>query len=355
MKRETRHLLSKAVNSLILCVEHYNRPMDRGRMDFVLILLDHAYEMLLKAVIIQRGGKIHKPGEHQTISFRECLGKALSEKRVRFLTTDQERQIRALNGLRNAAQHYLLDLSEQHLYIHVQSGFTLFRDIYRATFGTDLNTHLPDRVLPISTIPPTDISAVFEDDMTEIQRLLKPGKRQRVEAMAKLRALAIVDRAMHGEDLQPTDSLLEKCGKAIANGQEWQDAFPGAATIQLTTTGTGPSLDLRISKRDGIPIRLVSEGTTDVAVVAVQKVDSLGFYNLGRDQVAKNLGLTGPKTSALVWYLNIKNDDDCFRRVTIGKTSFDRYSRKAIGRIQDELPSLDLGDVWEEYKARTQN
>ena len=355
MKREARHLLSKAINSLMLCIEHYNRPTNRGRTDSVLIMLDHAYEMLLKAIIIQRGGKIHKPGENQTISFRECLGKALSEKGVKFLTTGQERQISALNGLRNAAQHYLLDLSEQHLYIHVQSGFTLFRDIYRATFGKELNAQLPDRVLPISTTPPTDISVVFENDSKEIQRLLKPGKRQKVEAMAKLRALAIVDRTMDGEDLQPTDSWLEKCGRVIANGQEWQDVFPGAATIQLTTTGVGPSLDLRISKHDGIPIRLVSEGATDAAIVAVQKVDSLGFYNLGRDQVAKNIGLTGPKTSALVWYLNLKSDEDCFRRVTIGKASFDRYSQKAIRCIQDELPNLDLGTVWEKYKSRDQN
>lgn len=56
MKRESRLLFTKAVDSLVLSIEHYNRPWDRGRVDAVLILLDHAFEMLLKAAIPHRGG-----------------------------------------------------------------------------------------------------------------------------------------------------------------------------------------------------------------------------------------------------------------------------------------------------------
>ena len=355
MRRETRHLLTKAVDSLVLSVEHYNRPSDRGRVDSVLILLDHAFEMLLKAAIIQYGGKIRKPGGSQTITFKECLGKASSEKGVQFLTADQELQLRALNSLRDAAQHYLLDLSEQHFYMHVQAGFTQFRDVYRSVFDKELNTQLPARVLPISTTPPTDIFAVFEDETEEIQRLLKPGRRQGLDARAKLRGLAIVDRAIHGEDRQPTDSELSKYGDSVASGKKWHDVFPSVATIQLTTTGTGPSLDLRISKGDGIPTHLVSEGTPGATLVAVHKVDALGFYNLGRDQVASNLGLTGPKTTALIRYLKIKDDEEYFRRVTIGKSSFDRYSQKTIGRLRKEIKSLDINEVWTSYREGLKN
>ena len=351
MKREAKYLLTKAVDSLVLSVEHYNRPSDRGRVDSVLILLDHAFEMLLKAAIIQRGGKIKKPGENQTITFKECLGKASSGEGVRFLTADQELQLRALNSLRDAAQHYLLDLSEQHFYIHGQSGFTLFRDVYRSVFAKDLNAQLPARVLPISTTPPTDIVTVFEDEMKEIQRLLRPGRRQQVEARAKLRGLAIVDGAIHGEVLQPTDGELSEHGNSVASGKQWHKVFPGVATIQLTATGTGPSLDLRISRRGGIPTHLVPEGTPGTTLVAVHKVDALGFYNLGRDQVASHLGLTGPKTTALIWYLKIKDDEECFRRVTIGKSSFDRYSQKATERLREETKTLDINEVWTSYRA----
>ena len=284
-----------------------------------------------------------------------CLGKASSEEGVEFLTADHELQLRALNCLRDAAQHYLLDLSEQHLYIHVQAAFTLFRDVYKAVFDKELNSQLPARVLPISTTPPTDISMVFEDETEEIQRLLRPGMRQRVEARAKLRGLAIVDRAIHGEDLQPTDSELKAYGDSVAVGKEWNEVFPGVATIQFTATGTGPSLDLRISKREGIATHLVPEGTPGATVVAVHKVDALGFYNLGRDQIASHLGLTGPKTTALIWFLNMKEDEEYFRRVTIGKSSFDRYSQKTIKRLREEIKTLDINEVWASYKTRPKN
>ncbi|HEX9642329.1 MAG TPA: DUF3644 domain-containing protein, partial [Candidatus Krumholzibacteria bacterium] len=242
MKRESRLLFTKAVDSLVLSIEHYNRPWDRGRVDAVLILLDHSFEMLLKAAILHRRGAIRKPREKQTIGFDECLRKALSDGSVQFLKQEQVLQLQALNTLRDAAQHHLVDLSEQHLYIHAQAGLTLFREIVRKVFDQDLKVHLPPRVLPLSTTPPTDLATLFEQEAKEVQRLLKPGKRRKVEAAAKLRALAIVDAAMRGDRLQPTDGELRKLGEAISKGSPWGDVFPGVAAIELTATGTGPSL-----------------------------------------------------------------------------------------------------------------
>ena len=65
MKKEVRQLREKAINSLVLSIEHFNRPWNRGRTEAVLILLDHSFEMLLKAAIRHRQGKIRKPREKQ--------------------------------------------------------------------------------------------------------------------------------------------------------------------------------------------------------------------------------------------------------------------------------------------------
>lgn len=352
MKRESRLLLAKAVESLVLSIEHFNRPWDRGRTDAVLILLDHAFEMLLKAAIRHRGGAIRKPREKQTIGFDECLRKALGDGAVQFLKQEQVLQLQALNTLRDSAQHHLVDLSEQHLYIHAQAGLTLFRDIVRAVFMQDLKVHLPPRVLPLSTTPPTDLAALFDREAREVELLLKPGMRRRLEAAAKLRALAIVDGAMRGDRLQPTDGELRTLGEEIRKGRPWTDVFPGVAAINLTATGTGPSLELRISKKEGTPIQLVPEGTPGATVVAVHKVDSLGFYTLGRDQVAQHLGVSGPKTTALIHHTQLKNDGECFRRITIGKASFDRYSQKAIDRLREAMTAVDMNTVWADYQAR---
>lgn len=351
MRRQARLLFTKATDSLVLAIEHYNRPWDRGRVDAVLILLDHAFEMLLKSAILHRGGTIRRPREKRTLTFDECLRKALSDGAVKFLNQEQVLQLQALNTLRGAAQHHLVDLSEQHLYIHAQAGLTLFRDIVRDVFGQDLKVYLPPRVLPLSTTPPTDLATLFEQEAKEVERLLRPGKRRWVEAAAKLRALAIVDAAVRGDRLQPTDAELRKLGEAIRKGKGWEQVFPGVAAIELTATGAGPSLDLRISKKEGVPIQLVPEGTPGATVVAVRKVDALGFYNLGRDQVAKHIGLTGPRTTALIQHAKIKDDPECFRRITIGKTSFDRYSQRAIERLREALKSAYMDQVWAEYQA----
>jgi hypothetical protein len=101
-----------SLNSLILSVEHFNRRWDQGRTDAVLMFMDHSFEMLLKAGILHRGGHIREPGQKNTIGFDHCVRRALSDGKVKFLTDEQALTLQAINGLRDAAQHHLVDISE---------------------------------------------------------------------------------------------------------------------------------------------------------------------------------------------------------------------------------------------------
>ena len=56
MKRESRLLLAKAVDSLVLAIEHFNRPWDRGRIDAVLLLLDQTLSVLRRLYAEQGNG-----------------------------------------------------------------------------------------------------------------------------------------------------------------------------------------------------------------------------------------------------------------------------------------------------------
>ncbi|MDQ6740333.1 MAG: hypothetical protein M3021_08200 [Actinomycetota bacterium] len=351
MKKETRLLKTKALSSLLLGVEHFNRPWNVGRTDAVLIFLDHSFEMLLKAAILQRNGQIRDKGAKNTIGFNDCVRKGVSDGRVKFLTEEQALTLQAVNGLRDAAQHHLLDISEGHLYLHAQASVTLFRDLLRSVFREELSASLPDRVLPISTIAPIDPLALFAEEIAEVARLLKPGTRRRTEGTARLRALAIVDGAIRGEKLQPSERELDRLGKAAVAGKALEEIFPGVASITFVTEGSGAAVSLRICKKEGIPIHLVPEGTADASVVAVKRVDELGFYNLGHKELAKKVGLSSNKTTALVWHLNLKGDPDCFKAVTIGKSTFQRYSQNAISRIMGELEAPGVDEIWRLYRA----
>ena len=167
------------------------------------------------------------------------------------------------HGLRDAAQHHIVELSGGHLYIQAQTGITLHRDLLKSMFNEDLRDYLPERVLPIATIAPLDPISLFAEEIEEVARLLSPGRRQGAVAHARLRSLAIVDRAMQGERLQPSDADLSKLGVKIRGGRTTiEEIFPGIAAIAFTTEGSGTNVNLRIVKNEGMPVSYVQSVTT---------------------------------------------------------------------------------------------
>ena len=128
MKKEVKHLYHKSIDSLTLSIELFNRPNDCARVHGVLIFIDHAFEMLLKAAIMHKGGRIREKRERETLGFSSCVRKAFSDGAIKFLNEEEVLTLQTLNGLRDAAQHYTLEMSEQSLYFQAQAGLTLFRD-----------------------------------------------------------------------------------------------------------------------------------------------------------------------------------------------------------------------------------
>lgn len=351
MKREARLLKGKAISSLLLSIDHFNRVADLGRIEAVLILLDHAFEMLLKAGILTRGGKIREAGESNTIGFDACVRRALSSEGVRFLSEEQALVLQTINGLRDAAQHHLLELSEGQLYIHAQSGITLFRDLLLELFAEDLSEILPDRVLPVSTVAPLEPIVMFERELDEVRQLLAPGKRRRAEAEAKLRGLAIVDYAIQGSLVQPAETDLHRIGKQVADGKGLLDVFPGIGSIQFETEGSGPSVNLRISKAEGVPVTIVPEGTPGAGIVALKRVNELGYYNLSHKDLGERLGLSQYSVTAAIAVLGLKENPDCSKLFKLGSIKVHRYSQKAIAEIKALVDANGEEEVRANYRA----
>lgn len=354
MRKEVRLLKEKAVNSLLLSIEHFNRPWNVGRSDAVLIFLDHSFEMLLKASILHRGGRIRERRAKNTVGFDACVRLALSNARVKFVSEEQALVLQTINGLRDAAQHHLVDLSEGQLYFHAQAGVTLFRDLLEEVFAEKLSDHLPERVLPVSTVAVVDPVVMFNGEIEEVRRLLAPGTRRRSEAEARLRSLAIMDGAVQGEATQPGTSELRRLSAAIRDGGTLEDVFPGIAGVGFSVDGAGTQISLRITKKEGVPVTLVPEGSAGAGVVAVKRVDELGFYNLGHRELADKVGLTTNKTTAAIAVLKLKHDPDCFKAFKIGASKHQRYSQRAIDRIKELLADRTPEEVWREYRKLKQ-
>jgi hypothetical protein len=356
MKKEAKHLLNKAIDSLILGIELFNRPSNVGRTHAVLIFIDHSFEMLLKASIIEKGGKISQEGKAETIGMGLCIRKCLSDEHIKFLSEEEVLVLQSLNSLRDAAQHYIIELSEQQLYFHAQSGLTLFRDIVKKVFNIDLTTKLPERVLPLSTTPPLEITAFFQTEIDEIKKLLLPNGRKVVEAKEKLRSLAIFEHSIQGNEEQPTDGELNNMLQKNRSNDKFENIFPSVSVIQFSTNGYGPSLDLRITKReDATPIIIVPEGTPGASIVAIKRVNELDFYSLNLTDLSNKIGLNPSKLLAVIRELKIQDDPECYKIIRIKKQFTKLYSMKALDKLKTQIPNLDIDDVWERNRPRKKN
>ena len=266
------------------------------------------------------------------------------------MTEEQALTLQTINGLRDAAQHHLLDISEAQLYIHIQSGVTLFHDLLKLIFKMDLSQKLPARVLPISTTAPVDIATIFDSEITEILKLLQPGKRRSVEAEARLRPLAVLESTIKGEKTQPNTHELNRIGRNLLK-QKWQKVFPSAALMNVVTEGSGINISVRITKQEGPSFHIVPEGTPGASTVAVRRINELDFYNLGARQLSQKVGVTTPKLLAVVAHLGLQDDPGCFKEIVIGKARHKRYSQEAIPKLRKCLKEEDLDEIWENRSA----
>ena len=352
MKKEARLLLDRAIDALTLSIDHFNRPWDGARAEAVLIQLDRSFEMILKATIVHKGARIREPRAKQTMGFDHCVRKCLTDAKVKCLKPEQALTLQIINGLRDAAQHYILEISEDELYLQAQAGVTLLRDLLREVFEEDLADYLPERVLPVSTRPLQDLLELFREKVDQVRKLLKPGSRRRVEARARIRPMAIMEGSVQGSHVQPGEGDLNRLLRRIEAGEQPEQIFPGVSALRLQADGSGAAINLRITKAEGIPIKLVKEGEPGAAVVAVKRVNEIDFYSLGLNDLATKVGLSAPKTLAVIRHLKLQGNDEYFKEFKIGASKFRRYSALALDRMKKELPTLDVEKIWREANKR---
>lgn len=186
--------------------------------------------------------------------------------------------------------------------------------------------------------------------------MLKPGNRKKLEAMARLRPLAILDASVRGEKFQPGDSDLEKLATQLSKGKSWREVFPGAASIEFTTDDSGIGLNLRITKKEGLAFHLVAEGTPGASVIAVKRVGDLDYYNLDYSTLAKHSKLSTYELNSIIWHLRLKESDEFCRQITLGqKTLIYRYSQKALTSINACLKKEKISEIRKKYQARDKN
>lgn len=351
VKRDVAELKKRAINSLVLGIELFNRPHDRGRTESVLILLHHAFEMLLKAIIKDKTGRIFDKGEKYSYSFDRCL--ELAQNGIKVISADERSTLSILDAYRDTTVHYYQEVSEDLLYVQAQAAVTLFDDLLHRAFGERLADHIPERVLPVSTRPPRDLKVLIDSELSQVDDLLQAGSRKGIKAAARLRSILALATATRDNAERVTERELRNVINRRRRGEDWSVILPEIAQLRLDSQGDGIPIYLRIKKDADLAVRIAKEGEPVVGTVIKQEVNIWDKYNLSLKDLAHKLGLTRPRTGALILELGIKKDPECFRLLQKNKTTLQGYSKQALDRLRDALKGgIDVEDVWKKHRHK---
>lgn len=351
-KREAVLLEDAAIGSIVLAVDHFNRAVGPARLEASIIFAQRALELLLKAAIYERTGKIRDRGSAYTYGFARCLNIATDQ--LGILTPEERISLQALEADRDGATHHLLAADEPLLYIKVQSAVTIFGSLLHRVFGESLTDHLPIRALPVSAQPPSSLGEALDSEMVAVSALLAPKKRQSVEAKARIRTLANLEAAAWGRSEPPTEKELERAMTALREGRDWRQVFPGVATLELEADPGDSQIPvaLRLTRSQGEPVRRARPDEVAEALL-FREINPFDRWSLRPSDVAERVGLSGPRTWALIEHLGLKEDEEFFKEIALGGDQVvPRYSQRAVERLREALEEVDMAAVWRDYQQR---
>jgi len=344
--RDAKTLNAKAISSMRIAMETFNSYSDDGRVTSVLLHLQHAVEMVMKAVLCQNKVKLFDKDSGRSIGFERCLGLC----QANFgLTALEAGVFRVVDALRDDAQHWFVYIPEDILYMHTRALITVFDAYLTRSLDLDLNSFIPARVLPVSTMPPGDFEFLVDREFKLVGELLRPGNRRRDEARARIRTLLAME-ALVTEEVAISEKDINRIERAIKTGSELSSVFPRLNTINTTVDGAGATLKVHFTKKEGAPVKFIA-GDEPEGAAAVREIDLQKKFHMNASQLAQKLGLTEPKSVALRRCLGIDDDPGCMHVFKFGKVKINRFSDNALRSMKDAIKDgIDLKKVWIDFR-----
>jgi len=359
-----------AIDSLRTAVELFNRPFDAGRTEAVLILLDHSFEQLLKAAILRRGGNIRRDdGSGQTISNETCIKRlrdgTRDNQRLQVLSDPEAVSLFGLNNLRDFAQHEQVGISEKQLYLQCRQATDVFEKILNNVFNESLSDNLPERVLPLSTTLPVDISSVIESETEEIKSLLEEDSDS--EARNRLKAIDAIERGIEDDGVTPGREELDAKLESLDSDQGLEDVFPSTFSALTDSVEAGGGQMISLGGNEGIPATYVpdEEIDEDDDVYLFTEKNIHGRYPFNpmqfKNQVHQELDedsewsdITLPKLKTLMIEIGIWQRDEYHQsEIPLGAgDTRPGYSPSAVDRIVEAIEEdpVDVMSAWNSHK-----
>lgn len=296
-------LLSKSEEAYLMAIEIINKPTINYRTEGFCFFICNAWELLLKAYLINKANDInainYKDGSNRTIGLDECVEKVFTS------TTDKTKNnITLLRNIRNKATHLILPDFDYTLAPAFQRCLTNYNKFFKKQF--------PDYKL--------------NDKITPYIALVNPGDNQDVSSLI----------------LNPANLLLlEKVKQELGSYETLTQ------TLRLVSTKKESEADVKftIVKDGGQPVQTINvpkdiEKTHPYATKQIiKKISETLELSLG-----PNHGFTSNKFQDICKRKNIKSNQDYCYSFPYSTTTIYKYSDLVIEYISEVYI--------EEYKAQ---
>jgi len=344
-KQSARILKHKALASVRASIAAFNGFEEDGRVTEVLLRMQHAFEMLLKAALNAQNVSVFDKSTGRSVGVDRAINLAQGDAKIK-LTDDEAGLIRAIDAMRDDEQHWYTSVDEGILYMHVRASVTLFDDLLSRVFNERLGSHIPKRVLPIGAEPPKDFQLLVDEAFERVADLLKPGKRMGAQARAQVRTLLAME-AHTDPDTKVSDKDVTEVIKGITEKKTREQVFPKLAGVNANITGEGVEVQVRFVKSGGMPVTYVSDGAD---ASAVRVVDLHKKYYLSKSELAEKLGLTEPRAMALRRHVGADSNPDMSNTFHMGKVTYLAYSDNAFKALREARDTLDADAIWAAHR-----
>lgn len=141
---------------------------------------------------------------------------------------------------------------------------------------------------------------------------------------------------------------------ALRDGRDWRAVFPGVATLEVEADAGDSQIPVavRLTRADGPPVRRARR-EEEAEALLFREVNPFDRWSLRPTDVAERVGLSPPRTWAVIEHLGLKDDEEFYKEIALGGDQvLPRYSQRAVERLREALDEVDMDAVWRAYQQR---
>jgi hypothetical protein len=157
-----------------------------------------------------------------------------------------------------------------------------------------------------------------------------------------------------GPETRVSSKDVDRVQAGIRRGETRAEVLPRLRNLATSMDGDGVMVTLRFVKSAAVPpVRYVADESVPAA--AIREVDLQAKFRRSPAELARDLRLTQPRSTALRRHLGIDQDPSCCHEFVFQSQRHPRYSDNALIRMREALNMLDMAAIWRAHNPSARN